>query len=437
MATDKKKDNNKEFSLKKKWSNFRSYFAYGVKNKKISVVQLVVDTALIVTGIFGLISTIREKPFISAVLLLTVFGLIWQIYSSFAGLFKYCKNDIHDESSDDSFDYSVIAEEGWTVEHCKNGCISYSSDINNMLIRSDPAFIVDEKAAEKVDRYILTRFEMLSPFLAKHYHDANVNKKMFTNDEKLCFPGAVTANAPLAIAKGCYYNTFLTNKIFVRKLYLNDALPLEPPIGIRSTEHFSHGCCEYFSNEIGVSTVAVTNDGYLFYQGQGTHSESSAGLIVPSGSGSADWEDYADHSSEFKTFKQIIDFSTLRELAEETSTDRIKGEPRRSRNRVIGFFRWLNSGGKPEFISLSRIDADKCEIKPQRCEQQEFLSDRFAFRIVVPDNNDKKTIDEAALYKAFEVMHKNECSVPLYAAIVFLKEYYENHKEEFTEFVCG
>lgn len=65
-----------------------------------------------------------------------------------------------------------------------------------------------------------------------------------------------------------------------------------------------------------MSTIAITSDGFMFFQVQGTHSDSSPGLIVPSGSGSADWNDYK--RSSHNHLKEIIDYATVRELLEET-----------------------------------------------------------------------------------------------------------------------
>lgn len=105
------------------------------------------------------------------------------------------------------------------------------------------------------------------------------------------------------------------------------------------------------SNHIGASTLAFTNDGKLIITVQSAESAQSAGLLAPSGSGSADIEDLKNTSNNFQNF---ITNAMERELIEECGltgdTDRLV------KTHLIGFARLLNRGGKPEFFGVSFLD---------------------------------------------------------------------------------
>ena len=407
--------------------NFISYILFGIKNKRINIFSIIIDLILLIYGIVETFLSVWEHPSI-LILLFTVFAnIIWQILS-FKDLFEYYKSDFHDEYSDIEVDYSEYIGSDQTICVIGKNSISYSINDCMKLQQEDPEIQVSLQAREKVDKYIFQYFDSLLPFLAKHYQEASSNGKMFTNDSKLCLPGRIQYGTPTDIAKGSYYNTYLTNKIFSNQIVTNDSLNLFPPLS--SSCRAIKFPCEYFSNEIGVSTIAITSDGYLFFQVQGIHADASAGLIVPSGSGSVDWEDY--QKNKFTHLKEVIDYATIRELREETGFKSRKFDNGIVANKILGFFRWLNYGGKPEFVSVSRLNCKKIEIHPQSSEQRANLVEEYTFLIY---NHQSNNLNESELFRAFEMMKSARCSVPLYVCLLLLKEYYEKDKQAFVDFI--
>jgi len=116
---------------------------------------------------------------------------------------------------------------------------------------------------------------------------------------------------------------------------------------------FASSAC---SNHIGVSTLAITNDGKLIIPTQPSDSIYNAGLWAPSGSGSADWEDFAPFNN---NFQHALTRAMERELREENGLESLQPQ---LKTRVIGMSRLLSRGGKPEFFGVSLLDLPAADL---------------------------------------------------------------------------
>ena len=316
-----------------KFKNFHSYFWYGVKNGRLNVVSIVINGILLFVAICGIrndiwseienISVNGQRYVILAVALILA-DIIWQIYS-FANELAACfKKESYTEHEENNVDFKkLVKDPNEKVETCTNGSFSYNPNVCEKLVKhNDFKCVIREEAAEMVDNYVKGNFDCLFPFLSQHYNNAQAHEKLFTNDKKLCLSGKLNPESEnVSFYKGCYYHSYLTNNIFLKSLSFSGTSVHIYPM---------HGCSnkkveipfEYFSNEIGVSTIAITKDGYLFVQKQGERADASSGLFVPSGSGSADWKDYTQNKKKDQTLDAIISYSTKRELAEETGFEK-------------------------------------------------------------------------------------------------------------------
>lgn len=79
------------------------------------------------------------------------------------------------------------------------------------------------------------------------------------------------------------------------------------------------------------------------------------------GSGSIDFKDY----SKLKTFNQTIKDAMTRELKEENSLNKTDFS---AETKILGFFRWIKRGGKPEFVGITKISCDYTDLEPDRKE---------------------------------------------------------------------
>lgn len=120
------------------------------------------------------------------------------------------------------------------------------------------------------------------------------------------------------------------------------------------------------ANVIGVSTVAVTTDGYALLVLQTEINSASGGLLAPSGSGSLEPQDLATslestdlHGSETDLLALVAAGAT-REMREET------GIPKDfvGATRLLGYGRWVERGAKPEFYATTQLKGTKAEIGP-------------------------------------------------------------------------
>jgi hypothetical protein len=117
------------------------------------------------------------------------------------------------------------------------------------------------------------------------------------------------------------------------------------------------------SNQIGASTLAFTRDGYAVIQCQTYFSAQSPGQLVPSGCGSADEKDLKGTSNDFR---QFIVKAVERELREECGL--VHRKDVQLRTDVIGFYRLMTRGGKPEFVCVTAMNITSSELPANRAD---------------------------------------------------------------------
>ena len=116
------------------------------------------------------------------------------------------------------------------------------------------------------------------------------------------------------------------------------------------------------SNQIGASTLAITSDGFLVIMTNGPRSAIANGKMTSSGSGSSDWKDL-DADLGLRLF---IERTATRELTEELG---IQHSDIKSFG-IIGYGRFIDRGGKPEFFCLTRLSVDRGQISVSKPEKK-------------------------------------------------------------------
>ncbi|MET8910522.1 hypothetical protein [Micromonospora sp. NPDC004551] len=112
------------------------------------------------------------------------------------------------------------------------------------------------------------------------------------------------------------------------------------------------------ANVIGVSTLAVTSDRKLVLGWQQPKAAvSGGGLAAPAGSGSVDLTDVHDRPPG-ETFVEFLAAAMRRELMEESHL----APHQLGRTWVLGYFRWLNRGAKPEYVGLTMLDVSSDDL---------------------------------------------------------------------------
>jgi hypothetical protein len=111
------------------------------------------------------------------------------------------------------------------------------------------------------------------------------------------------------------------------------------------------------ANQIGVSTIAITADGRAILVTQSIDAFSSPGLWAPSGSGSVDLVDLKSRRKDPR-FTAFIATAMQRELYEESHLKYKEIEW----TMVLGYFRWLNKGAKPEYVGVTKLRPTSDEL---------------------------------------------------------------------------
>lgn len=124
-------------------------------------------------------------------------------------------------------------------------------------------------------------------------------------------------------------------------------------------------------NAIGVSTLAFTRDARLVLVGQANRSLSSPGTWAPSGSGSVDEKDVVGLRRGPRDLADVLVHTMERELQEEARV----GPDEIGSTTLTGYFRWVNQGGKPEYVgvTLLSIGSEDLRRRVPRLEETPFV----------------------------------------------------------------
>lgn len=162
------------------------------------------------------------------------------------------------------------------------------------------------------------------------------------------------------------------------------------------------------ANSICASTLAFTSDGKAILILQSAIAESSNGRLAPSGSGSVDLRDVRGirwHRRR-KLLTSVVRDAMERELCEEAHVRKDEIDW----TEVIGYYRWLNMGGKPEYSGITQLNVSSVELRDRSVRWSET---RFVKAIFFGD------VDLSELKRNptnFEALHSNAegiLSVPL------------------------
>ena len=171
------------------------------------------------------------------------------------------------------------------------------------------------------------------------------------------------------------------------------------------------------SNQIGVSTLAITRDNHIIFGKQAPTSKANAGRYAPSGSGSSEFTDITGCS----TLNEVLIKGMERELIEELNI------PAHIpiRTSLLGYVRLLERGGKPDFFGITYIDATKDELEKLEIRLMEKdLQDKFEF---LPFEN-IETLPEVLWKFCDEYIPHKKISIQVYLLTLFLENLQKDSK---------
>lgn len=245
--------------------------------------------------------------------------------------------------------------------------IMYDMSLNRWL-QSSPKIklVLNNKLYERVLRRIKANADIVEKLIRVNFQKSLENNKQFNNDKKICIAQDIIEGMDeCSFYRGRYFDSFVTNEYCTKIVSTVEARPQKISSGldmfpIRNSEllpiHLSG-----MNNHVGISTLAITNDGYIQLWKQGSSTQVSEGKVVATGSGSLDACDLDGSSDLINTIINGMN----RELLEESSKQgrQFKTNPIKE-TRVTGYFRWIKRGGKPEFVGISKLTASLIELEP-------------------------------------------------------------------------
>lgn len=425
--------------------NFIDYNLYLFKIKRIEVIILFIDLALFTTSTYTLIINWRglfnenSTKAILFVLLGTIIKFVYDLYNIICEVkdsmdlrYGYIKSDtqekIYSEIKVDETEGDDYIIEDICFSSGKKERVLRSAALDK-YIREENLILEESKNMERnIKRFIKENKDNLLPFLKFNYRLSNFYGRMFFNEKKLCISSDIRITSKekkVYYHKGTYYDTYLTNIIAGKELRSNEdnkliasAEEFMPVIRKDDEYYLKDITVSVMNNEIGVSTLAITNDNYLIIWTQNRVAQSSGGLLVPTGSGSCDFADIRG-----KSFNDTIIYAMNRELWEENGGKHLCPSVEEiGQTKILGTFRWINKGGKSEFVGLTKVNKDLISFAQEKKE----VFDREEYLI--------NSVDDL-LKKIDELLQRNNISVPLNVNLKALKEYAKDDREELEEFL--
>lgn len=303
----------------------------------------------------------------------------------------------------------------------------YSRQVNRLLWNTELSFQLIKKRFE-----VPEKAKGMADFILK---SAARSGALIFNDQKVrlvsdpVVPRLSRREGPvLQIQRTDYFSSICTNELTGMEIWsrkegtcLHDGFELMSNNGV--ILDLDESLC---SNHIGVSSIAITADGYLILLRQTRRTAQSPGLLAPSGSGSVDFKDYECWGDSF------LVRGMEREMLEECGLIDKRSwshEQYIYESGLIGFARVVSRGGKPDFFGFSVLRKGKDDIRVRHKE-----------RPFIADKKDVKTLlGNAPKFVSYvDKLIKNEkarMSFPLYLNLMFLQAFVKSNTARFREMV--
>lgn len=341
-----------------KYHNLLSYILFVLKFRNALWISILIDTILLIVAIT---EWEAMKHMTSLVAFLCVFfgKYVWQLVSvisrfDFLFLSKYTDEESIVPTA--NIPCSAFVKGAYKQVRIKELSFFIESQEYNQILRSQQSITMHIQAKnrsknKRVNDYISAHFDTLLPFLNHKWRKGN-----FINEDKLSMASEIFQSREgyeVQLCEGCYYASYLTNGIYNLQLVSSNGNDCIRPFHSSLTSVVDDLQKSIMGDHIGVSTLLITSDNYIVLLFQNQYAAINQRTFVPSGSGSVDW---ADYDSSYLDFRECILSATERELREEMF-DRVDvNKLPKFNTKILGFYRDLRRGGKPEFYCETRVD---------------------------------------------------------------------------------
>lgn len=439
----------------KKFKMTIDFYKYLFFLKKREGISLIINLLIF---LISLITAINDSTspkdidltnfFVVIILLFSLFNVIWETVGKLKDIQSFIG---HDEEIEMTKKEVIIKEnlafklgeikyiqkkssdfETIKIDKLEAGYVIRSIKLNQFLWNNNINLEIDTNKKEKVKKFILKNKEIIAPFFQYQYYKSKKNQQYFFNDYKFCMASDLYAGEEaVRCYKSDYYSSFLTNEICMSALKrIEDATIIYDASNFYPCEYKDKDKTYYLqpvdksemNNHIGVSTLAITKDNYIVLRKQNKKSQQNKNKFVPTGSGSCDWSDIRG-----KSFTDTIEYAMKRELWEENGSKKISPTIEEvGQTKVLGFYRWLERGGKPEFVGITKLN---CNFHAMEVNTEEFVD------ITNRTDMDTYNLDDIDnLPEIIEIIKDyDNISIPLYMCLDALEVYYKEHKDELAK----
>jgi hypothetical protein len=371
---------------KQSWRrNLLDFARYTVALDRGGATQLLIDLAFLVTAAFAIGSSIlgaRIPQLESFLLVVAILRAAWAVRKLIKGASAFIRRkegslrshqtvfaevkiaDVRPNAKEVALGFEpqrlTVLDEGTHVIHTSNRLNRDLWDGHDWRMRENPS------SEAKVVDHIRKNKDTLLPLLTRHFVSVG-RRQIFENERKLCLCSDPNpSEEELLFHYGGYFDSWMTNEACTRALLDDDGnivvdgrslFPADlgaDTLCLRGLGHSS------MNNHLGVSTLAFARDGVLMLSRQSKRAVVGGGQINASGSGSSDAGDFDTSRS---TLQAAVKYGMRRELSEEQMNR--PGIPLHHirQTRIVGYFRWSNRGGKPEFVGVTTLDCNSAELE--------------------------------------------------------------------------
>ena len=366
---------------KKRIHSWWDYICYVFKHDKFLLFATIMDILLLAWALWTLKADLSEAH--SWILFIVVLiNFIWQICNAFGhfvstvrGVNFKTKSIINIEKK---YKQQFLLTEEVKKEFSYIPTLPQFIEPKNIdeLLECDMWYVIHDTNSE--DRPVETLIHGMWPINFTFLNEKIHSGENFFNEEKLCLTAELfkDQNENLVYAKVCkgnYYNHYLSNAIYNLCLCdKNNGIKIWPSINamnypIPKLEN------SILSNHIGVSSLLVTKDMLTVLLVQNAKAAYNKNKIVPTCSGSVDYQDVIENRNLRENLRDVIIHAAERELREEIALDinALRDKKIKVETKIIGYYRDLSRGGKPEFCCVTEIQTVRAmlDIRPQTVEQ--------------------------------------------------------------------
>lgn len=435
---------NQKLPILTKLVMWRDYITYVALLQKEESLQLGIEIFLFLLSIYLLKQELfpthgsgAGEQTISIVIVLVIIKFLWEMYNTKKQVNSYfniqhsiLRNtsntaDMLPSPKERKLDFSIV-----TLPHMKAEKVFVSESINRYIQTTPLAITLSDKKKVKIFNYLQKHKDVLLQYLNYYFFSSLKHNREFTNNQKLCMSSDITLHTRhVECHTGGYYDSFLTNQISGTTLVLKDekhtTMSTEEIFPSLTDEENNTYLTDITSSpmnhHIGCSTIGFTKDHMLILWVQGESNQFSGGLLNPTGSGSANAADGIGVD-----FQHAIISAMERELREESiSQSHSKAV---YETKILGFFRWVSRGGKPEFVGITKLPEMSSSYQPNTKEVHVKKTADHLFSLPTIDSL-PKTLDK--------IRASGQLSVPLFMCLRELEYMYAHHKEELSDFLFG